>query len=283
MQRIAFQGALGAFSEQAIYQLLGRRMALVPCESFEKTFAAVLARRAQACVVPVENTLAGSVHKNLDLLLQHRLTIRGETQVRIEHHLIALEGVRFRDIRRVISHPVALEQCQKFFHAHPRLRSEVAYDTAGSVKQIVENRWRDTAAVAGPLAVRKYPCAVLKRNIEDHRENFTRFWLLAPKAAGMMSLRMKRRLVVRKDRSKTSIVFATKNIPGALFKCLSVFALRDINLTKIESRPRKGRPFEYFFYVDLLEHVKEPRCRNALRDLGEITDFLRVLGCYERA
>lgn len=282
MQRIAFQGAPGAFSEQAIYQLLGRRVALVPCESFEKTFASVLERRAQACVVPVENTLAGSVHKNLDLLLQHRLTIRGETQVRIEHHLIALEGVRFRDIRRVISHPVALEQCQKFFHAHPGLRSEVAYDTAGSVKQIVEHRWRDTAAVAGPLAVRKYPCAVLKRNIEDHRENFTRFWLLAPKAAGTMSLRMKRRLVVRKDRSKTSIVFATKNIPGALFKCLSVFALRDINLTKIESRPRKGRPFEYFFYVDLLEHVEEPRCRNALRDLGEITDFLRVLGCYEK-
>ncbi len=280
MERIAFQGAPGAFSEQAIYQLLGRRVALAPCESFEKTFAAVLERRAQACVVPVENTLAGSVHKNLDLLLQHRFTIRGETQVRIEHHLIALPGVQLRDIRRVISHPVALEQCQNFFRAHPGIRSEVAYDTAGSVKQIVEHRWRDTAAIAGPLAARRYRCAILKRNLEDHRENFTRFWLLARKSAKTPA--MKRATGARANRAKTSTVFATKNIPGALFKCLSVFALRDINLTKIESRPRKGRPFEYFFYVDFLGNVAEERCRNALRHLSEITDFLRVLGCYRK-
>lgn len=281
--KIAFQGERGAFSEQAAVQLLGSRIELIPCDSFDKCFTAVKRGRAEACLVPIENTLAGSIHRNFDLLLQHGLSIVGETRVRIEHHLIALQGTRLGDVRRVLSHPMALEQCRRFLEQHPRLESVAEYDTAGSVKLIAESAvadWRDTAAIAGAWAARRYGCAILKRNIEDHAENHTRFWLLSkPQRKGSLS---RHRPWERQRGDKTSIVFSTKNIPGALYKCLSVFALRDINLTKIESRPVRGRPFEYFFYVDLLSHVDEERCRNALRHLGEVTDFLRVLGCYKQ-
>jgi prephenate dehydratase len=278
--RIAFQGERGAFSEQAARQLLGSKIELQPCESFEQTFGAVVRGEVDACVVPVENTLAGSVHKNLDLLLEHRLRIGGETGIRIELHLIAVRGTRRREISRLISHPVALEQCQKFLARHPHIKSEVTYDTAGSVKLIIEHGWRDTAAIAGALAATVYDAAILEKNIEDHAENYTRFWLLHRPDD-------RRRHATRwpwqaRQGDKTSIVFSTKNIPGALFTCLGVFARRDINLTKIESRPLVGRPFEYFFYVDFLGDVEEERCRSALEHLGEMTDFLRVLGCYTR-
>ena len=278
--RIAFQGERGAFSEQAAYQLMGHKIDLVPCENFEKTFQAVARGQAKACVVPVENTLAGSIHKNLDLLLQHRFNIGGETNVRIEHHLIGLKGTSLRQIERIISHPVALEQCQKFLRRHPHIRSEAAYDTAGSVKLIVNQGWRNTAAIAGTRAAQWYRCKILERNIEDHHENHTRFWLLyksSPKRR-----RLDRQVPGTQNADKTSIVFSTRNVPGSLFKCLSVFALRDINLTKIESRPVEGRPFEYYFYVDFLGNPLEERCENALHHLGEVTDFLRVLGCYPR-
>ncbi|MBZ5552280.1 MAG: prephenate dehydratase [Acidobacteriia bacterium] len=278
--RVAFQGERGAFSEQAARQLMGTRIEVIPCETFEKTFACVGRGRADLCIVPVENTLAGSITRNLDLSLKHRFNIVGETNLRIEHHLVALRGTTWREINRIISHPVALEQCQKFLRRHPHIKSEVAYDTAGSVKMIVEHGWHDTAAIAGAWAAQWFRCGILQKNIEDHHENYTRFWLLEKGAA-------KRRSgggspwSGRKG-NKSSIVFSTKNVPGALFKCLSVFALRDIDLTKIESRPVIGRPFEYFFYVDFLGNVAEERCQNALRHLGEVTDFLRVLGCYPR-
>lgn len=277
---VAFQGERGAFSEQAVHQLLGPRINLLSCDSFEKTFLSVVQKKAHACVVPIENTLAGSIHKNLDLLLDHRLKIVGETRVRIEHHLITLPGVKPQALERVISHPVALEQCQRFLRHYPRLKIEPAYDTAGSVKLLVQHGWRDTAAIAGSLAARIYGCKKLKRNIEDHEANFTRFWLLE-RALGSSN---KKGNVGWKDAggNKTSIVFSMKSVPGALFKCLGVFALRDINLTKIESRPLVGKPFEYFFYVDFLGNPAEERCRNALRHLEESTDFLRVLGCYRR-
>jgi prephenate dehydratase len=278
--RIAFQGERGAFSEQAAHQFYRGPMELLPCESFERTFQGVVSGRADACVIPIENTLAGSIHKNLDLLLEHGLTIAGETRVRIEHCLIALRGTRMRDLRRVLSHPVALEQCRKFLRQHPRLQSEAAYDTAGSVKLLVGQGLRDTAAIASPLAAKAYGAVVLKSNIEDHRENYTRFWLLRQQPSGRRSKKRWPRRGLPGD--KTSIVFSTRNIPGALFKCLSVFALRDIDLTKIESRPLVGRPFEYFFYVDFLGSVEEEACRNALRHLEEVTDFLRILGCYPR-
>jgi prephenate dehydratase len=278
--RVAFQGERGAFSEQAARQLMSAPFDLVPCKTFEKTFGCVARGQAHACIVPIENTLAGSIHKNLDLLLKHRFNIVGETNVRIEHHLIALRGTALRDIKRIISHPVALEQCQKFLQQHSQIESEVAYDTAGSVKMIVEQEWRNTAAIAGVWAAQWYRCGILQKNIEDHHENYTRFWLLHK--ASPKRRPSPRWPWAKKEGNKTSIVFSTRNLPGALFKCLSVFALRDIDLTKIESRPVIGRPFEYLFYVDFLGNVAEERCQNALRHLGEVTDFLRVLGCYPR-
>ncbi|MBZ5535055.1 MAG: prephenate dehydratase [Acidobacteriia bacterium] len=278
--RVAFQGERGAFSEQAARQLMGSRIEVIPCESFEKTFGSVVRGRAKVCIVPVENTLAGSIHKNLDLLLKHRFKIVGETNLRIEHHLVALRGTSWREIDRIISHPVALEQCQKFLRRHPHIKSEVAYDTAGSVKMIVEHGWHNTAAIAGPWAAQRFRCGILRKNIEDHHENYTRFWLLQKGSSKRRSI--KGFPWSQRAGNKTSIVFSTKNVPGALFKCLSVFALRDIDLTRIESRPVIGRPFEYFFYVDFLGSITEERCQNALRHLGEVTDFLRVLGCYPR-
>ncbi|MDD5543837.1 MAG: prephenate dehydratase [Acidobacteriia bacterium] len=276
--RIAFQGERGAFSEQAVHQLLGARWSLLPCRSFEEMFEAVVRGRALACVVPIENTLAGSIHKNFDLLLRHQLQILAETNVRIEHHLIALPETRLNDIREITSHPAALDQCQAFLRRHPRWEVVTGYDTAGSVKSLVQQHLSKSAAIAGSLAARFYKCKILRKNIEDHRQNFTRFWLLSKSPREQLPMTLRKEL--GGTRNKTSIVFSTKSIPGALFKCLSVFALRDINLSKIESRPLVGRPFEYLFYVDFLGNIDEKRCQNALRHLGEITDFLRVLGCY---
>ncbi len=277
MLKIAFQGERGAFSEQAIHQLLRRPVELVPRESFEQAFAAVAKRQATGCVVPIENTLAGSIYKNFDLLQRYQFRILGETNVRVEHHLIGPKTMRLRDIKQVISHPVALEQCQKFLRGR-RYKVTAGYDTAGCVKQLAEHPQAGVAAIAGSLAARLYGCQILKRNIEDHRQNFTRFWLVAPprRQGGLTGFSAARG-------NKTSIVFSTRNTPGALFNCLGVFAARHINLSKIESRPLVGRPFEYLFYIDFLGNPEEQRCGNALQQLAEFTDFLRVLGCYRKA
>jgi prephenate dehydratase len=268
---VAFQGERGSFSEEAAYKLLGRRIRILPCETFAATFASVANGKAHACLVPIENTLAGSVYENYDLLLESRLHIVWEVNLRIVHNLLAFPGVTLRDVRQVYSHPVALAQCSRFFREHPAIERVPYYDTAGSVKMLAERRLRGAAAIASRVAAEVYHARVLARHLEDHRENFTRFLLLS---------RTRR---VSPSADKVSIVFSTRNVPGALYKCLSVFALRDIDLSKLESRPLRGRPFEYFFYVDFMGNVKEERCRHALAHLGEVTNFLRVLGCYESA
>ncbi len=275
--RVAFQGERGAFSEEAARKLLGERIELVPSPTFEEAFRRLQRGEVHCGLLPIENTLAGSVHENYDLLLRYRLPIVGETQVRIVHNLIAGPGVKFERVRRVFSHPVALEQCARFFRRNRQVQAVPFYDTAGSVKMIMEQRPPDAAAIAAAAAAPIYGARILARGIEDDKENYTRFFLLVRSVRGLPLLR---RLG---PPDKTSIVFATPNVPGALFKCLSVFALRDINLTKIESRPVRGRPWEYFFYLDFLGHPKEPRCRNALRHLAELTEFLRILGSYRRA
>lgn len=271
-KRAAFQGERGAFSEQAAAQLLGPGIELDPRPRFEEVFRAVAGREADYAVVPIENTLAGSVHENYDHLLRYQLPILGETRVRIVHHLIARPGVKLSQVRRVYSHPVALGQCLRFFERHPRMRSETYYDTAGSVKMLMEQAPEGAAAIASEAAARFYGARILKRSIEDDRRNFTRFFLLARRAPP----------VTGKD-LKTSIVFTTRNIPGALFRCLAVFALRDVNLAKIESRPLRGKPWEYLFYLDFLGSVQDPRCRHALNHLRELADLLQVLGCYHQA
>jgi len=275
--RVAFQGEQGAFSQIAIQQLLGDSADVVPCTHFEAVFQALAGRRADAAVVPIENTLHGSVHENYDLLLRYKLPILAETNVRIVHNLIGPPGTGFHQVRRVYSHPVALNQCLEFFSQNTQLERVSHYDTAGSVKMLAEQRPPGAAAIASKLAAKLYGCRILRASIEDDRRNFTRFFLLrrpgnaarakAPAARGY----------------KTSLVFTTRNIPGALFRALSAFALRDLNLAKIESRPLRGKPWEYLFYVDFLGHVDDPVVKNALGHLGELADLLRVLGCYPRS
>lgn len=249
-------------------------MEVVPCERFEQVFSALDGGKVQAAVIPIENTLHGSVHENYDHLLRFDLRITGETSVRIIHNLIVRPGVKWSQLRRVYSHPVALNQCLNFFSGNPQMEKTPFYDTAGSVKMIVEEQLADAAAIASSIAADLYGARILKRSIEDDRQNFTRFFLLQPPKSKPL-------LPAGTDR-KTSLVFTTRNVAGALFRALSAFALRDLSLAKIESRPLRGKPWEYLFYVDVLADSADPRMQKALGHLGELADFLKVFGCYPR-
>ncbi len=266
---VAIQGERGSFSEEAAQTLLGRDARVLPKETFADIFKSVAEGEARYCLAPIENTLAGSVYENYDLLLENDLHIVGEVNLRIVHNLIAFAGTTTGNLRQVYSHPVALAQCGKFFKRHPKVEKIPFYDTAGSVKMLAERKVVSAAAIASRVAAGIYGGRILKSHLEDHSENYTRFLLLSRKAA------------TPPGANKVSIAFSTRNVPGALFKCLSVFALREIDLTKMESRPLRGHPWEYFFYLDFAGNVKDSRCKNALADLSEVTDFLRVLGCYK--
>jgi len=268
---VAFQGERGSFSEEAAYKLLGRRVRVLPCETFAAIFASVARGQANFCLVPIENTLAGSVHENYDLLLANHLHIVAEVNLRIVHNLIAMPGTARKDVRHVYSHPVALAQCVEFFRQNPKIKREPFYDTAGAVKMLAERHLPGAAAIGSRVAAEVYNARILARHLEDHKENYTRFLLLSKTAK------------VSPRANKVTIVFSPPNVPGSLYKCLSVFALRDIDLAKLESRPLHGRPWEYFFYADFFGNVKEERSKNALAHLGEVTNFQRVLGCYESA
>jgi prephenate dehydratase len=275
---IGFQGARGAFSEEATRRLCGPDAAVLPCERFEDIFRNLKDGRTTGAVVPIENTLAGSVHENYDHLQTFELPIVAETSVRIVHNLIAPPGVSFSKIRRVYSHPVALNQCLDFFAANPQFERIPFYDTAGSVKMIMEDGLKDAAGIASAVAAEIYKAKIIRRSIESDRQNFTRFFLLRKPAFS------KRHPVEAPAGAvwKTTLVFGARNVPGALFRALSAFALRDISLTKIESRPLRGRPWEYLFYLDLIGRVDSPNVVNALNHLRELADFLRVLGCYPK-
>jgi prephenate dehydratase len=277
-ERIAFQGELGAFSQEAAHNLLGDKIDLLPCQRFDDVFRSLSEGAAQGAVIPIENTLHGSVHENYDHLLRYDLPIVAETNVRIVHNLIAAPGVTFAQVRRAYSHPVAINQCLQFFRKHPRIEPATFYDTAGSVKMLMEERPEGAAAIASAVAAGTYGARILKRSIEDDRQNFTRFFLLRTPAYA------KRHPVKAGPRAqwKTSLVFTTRNLPGALFRALSAFALRDLSLTKIESRPLRGKPWEYLFYLDFLGRAEAPEVRNALGHLRELADLLRVLGCYPK-
>ncbi len=274
-KRVSFQGEKGAFSQVAVQQLLGNDLSVVPLQRFDEVFRALADGSVDAAVIPIENTLHGSVHENYDHLVNFELPIHAETNVRISHSLSAPPGVPFRNVRRVYSHPVALNQCVKFFDANPQLERVPFYDTAGSVKMIMQEKPSDAAAIASSIAADLYGAKILKRGIEDDPSNFTRFFLL--KRPGARTIRSTERAW------KTTLVFRTRNVPGALFKCLSVFALRDISCTKIESRPLRGSPWEYWFYLDFLGHAEDPVSQKALGHLAEMTDFVRVLGTYPKA
>ena len=275
---IAFQGERGAFSEEATRNLCGSEVQVLPCTRFEDLFRSLKEGRAAGAVVPIENTLAGSVHENYDHLVNFELPIVAETSVRIGHNLIALPGVKFSAIKRVYSHPVALNQCLDFFAKNPQFEKVPFYDTAGSVKMLKEEGHTDAAAIASTVAAEIYGAQILRRSLESDRQNFTRFFLLRTPAYAKRHPRKAAADTIW----KTSLVFSTRNVPGALFRALSAFALRDLNLMKIESRPLRGKPWEYLFYLDFLGRVDSPVARNALANLGEIADFLRVLGCYPK-
>jgi prephenate dehydratase len=274
----SFQGEPGAFSEIAARQLLGDKVAVLPCQKFTDVFQSLESGKVQAAVVPIENSLHGSVHENYDHLLHHDLPIVGETNVRIVHNLIAPPGVSFRKVQRVYSHPVALNQCLTFFETHPHLQKEPFYDTAGSVKMIMEKHLLDSAGIASAAAAERYGAAILRKSIEDDRQNFTRFFLLMREPAPLPGSAARARV-----KWKTSLVFTVRNTPGALFRSLSAFALRDLNLIKIESRPLRGKPWEYLFYLDFIGHVDDQVSKNAIGHLKELADFLRILGCYPAA
>ena len=267
--KIAIQGELGAFSHEAALRMVPR-CTIVPCARSAEVFDRLGKGSVGGAVIPIENTLAGSVAEHYDLLLSRDVFIETEFPLRIVHNVIAAPDVKFGDLRRVYSHPVALDQCRDFFRRNPKIEAVAFYDTAGSVKHVVEKRLRDAAGIAGRQAAGVYGAKILKAGIEDDKQNFTRFFFI------------RKRRHVRPGANKTSVAFSVKNLPGALFKALSVFALRDISLSKIESRPVRGRPWEYVFYVDILRGEDEA-ARNALRHLGEVADLVKVLGVYPAA
>ncbi|HTK95271.1 MAG TPA: prephenate dehydratase [Terriglobales bacterium] len=267
--RVAIQGEKGAFSHEALRRMLPRAT-VVPCAVSKDVFDAVERGRAAAAVIPIENSLAGSVAEHFDLLLSRGLWIQRESRLRIVHNLIAAPGVKLADLREAYSHPVALDQCRDFFRRHRKIRPVPFYDTAGAVKHVVGNCLQHAAGIASRQAAAEYGARILQAGIEDDKQNFTRFFLVS------------RNKKILPGANKTSLAFAVKNVPGALFKALSVFALRDLSLSKIESRPVKGRPWEYVFYVDILRG-RDRASQNALRHLTEICDFVKVLGVYPAA
>lgn len=267
--RVAFQGERGAYSEAAAVAHFGENIQPVPRAEFEQVFEAVSGDACERGIVPIENSLAGSIHRNYDLLVRHQLHTVGEQVLRVRHCLVAHPGVALDQVRTVMSHPQALAQCE---HTLKRLgvSREATYDTAGAVKLLKESGDRHRAAIASRRAAQVYDMNVLAEGIEDDEANYTRFLVLA------------REPVVPAGPAKTSIVFSMKNVPGALFKALSVFALRDIDLTKIESRPIPGQTWQYVFYVDFVGSTADDNVQRALTHLQEITTFFRLFGSYER-
>jgi len=270
---IAYQGEPGAYSEIAALRL-GKPK---PCETFDEVFSAVESRAADFAVIPIENSLGGSIHHNYDLLLQHPVAIVAETFVKVEHCLLGIHGSSVESAVKVLSHPQALAQCRNFFTSHPHLKAEVAYDTAGSAKMIAAEGDRSKLAIASKRAGELYGLEILQENLADEEWNITRFFCIAhaDKAANPI---MKSRPDV--SQPKTSIVFTLPNEQGSLFKALATLALRNIDLAKIESRPFRKKAFEYLFYIDIIGHREDPNIENALRHLGEFATMVKVLGSY---
>ena len=240
---------------------------IVPCARSAEVFDRVERGTVSGAVIPIENSLAGSVAEHLDLLLGRKVFIQREYRLRIVHNLIAVPGVKMTDLRRVFSHPVALDQCREFFRQRPKIEAVPFYDTAGSVKHVLDERLRDAAGIAGRQAAAEYGGRILASGLEDDKRNFTRFFLI----------RRSRRILP--GANKTSIAFHLKNVPGALYRALGVFAERDISLSKIESRPLRGKPWQYAFYLDFLRG-RDGLARSALRRLNETAQMVKVLGIY---
>jgi len=267
--KIAYQGEPGAFSEAAARRI-DAEATLVPCRSFEEVFAAVNGSEATHGVLPIENSIGGSIHRNYDLLMENHLPIVAEVEVPVVHHLLALPGASLSSVRRVYSHPQALAQCERFLRTLTDVEIIATYDTAGSAKMVQDGKLTDTAAIASARAGEIFGLSPLASSIQDFSDNITRFIVVG------------RRPLNDTPPDKTTIVFSLPNEPGSLFKALSAFALRGVDLTKLESRPIPGRPWEYLFYADLSAARDELSCQRALAHLAEFAPVLRTLGSYTR-
>ena len=268
--KIAFQGEIGAYSELAVYRHFGSNVQVKPCKLFSDVFKSVDVGEVDYGVVPVENSIEGSVNQVYDLLMEYDLKVCGEIILKIEHCLIANFNATLDSIKVVYSHPQALGQCISFLEKSG-FKLIPTYDTAGSVKLIKEQGATDAAAIASERAAQIYGMKIIARNISDNPDNFTRFFVLSKSE------------VPPSGNDKTSIIFSVKHLPGALYKALEEFASREINLTKIESRPTKRKPWEYNFYLDFEGHWNEPRCREALKGLESKAYFIKILGSYPKA
>ena len=265
---IAYQGEPGSFSEQAAHKFFSAHAVLKPLPAFSDVFADTERHPSGFGIVPIENSLFGSIHQVYDLLLKHKLFIIGEVKLRIELHLMALPNTKQNNVRTIYSQLQAIGQCENFLSTLKNVKVEAVHDTAAAARFIQERKRNDTAAIASAQAARVHGLHILKRNVESSHRNFTRFIALSRKPDRPVG------------RVKTSLVFAVKDIPGALFKALAVFALRDINLLKVESRPIIGKPWEYLFYLDVVGMPNRDPLRQALNHLKEVCTFVRVLGSY---
>lgn len=266
--RIAFQGEQGAFSEAAGRLVGAGEAELLPCRSFEDVFQSVDHGPAHYGVLPIENSIGGSIHRNYDLLVEHHLPIVAEVELPVVHHLLAFPGATIEQITRIYSHPQALAQCERFLRTLSGIEIIASYDTAGSAKLVADGQLRDAAAIASSRAGELFGLAPLASSIQDFDDNVTRFIVIG------------KRPLSDERPDKTTIVFSLPNEAGALFKALSAFALRGIDLTKLESRPIPGRPWEYLFYADLAASREELQCARALAHLAEFAPTLRTLGSY---
>ena len=264
--RIAFQGEPGAYSEAAAKRF-SPNAEVMPCRTFEEVFAAVADGRASRGILPMENSVGGSIHRNYDLLLEHELPIVAEVELPVDHCLLARPGTQQADLRAVYSHPQALAQCEEYLRRLGNVEIIAVYDTAGGAKMVAEGGRPDTGAIASRRAAEVFGLEVLADAVQDYASNVTRFVLVS-------------RTAHETDADKTSLVFALKSTPGALFRALSCFALRDINLTKLESRPIRGRPWEYMFYTDIDIGREAFAYGRAVTQLGEFTQWVRTLGSY---
>jgi len=268
---VAFQGVRGAFSEDACFKYFANDVKTLPFPDFGSVFEAVERDKVTHAVVPVENSTEGSVTQVNDLLLDHDLSISGEVIVPVKHALLAYDDATVESIREVLSHPQALGQCRKFLANHPDWRLTPAYDTAGSARIVSESKRMDLAAIASIRAAGVYGLKVLKEDIQSELENYTRFFVLEKNPKPV------------EGSDKTSIVFAAKNVPGALHRCLGEFASRDVNLSKLESRPRRNKPWVYVFYADIERSIDEPNCHAAIGGLIKTAAFVKILGSYKKA
>jgi prephenate dehydratase len=269
MKQIVYQGEPGCNSDVASNKFFPKNVKRKGVRSFKDIFDMVKKGKETYGIVPVENSLTGSIHQNYDLLLEYNLWVIGSVKLRIEHYLMAPVGTDRQSIKEVWSHPEALAQCRDFLSSHPEYKVVSVYDTAGAAKIVKEEKIKNVGIIAGPQVAKLYNFKKIEENIESHPDNFTRFLIIS-----------KDRKIYTGENARTMFVFGVKNEPGILFRCLSIFALRNIDLTKLESRAVIGRPYDYLFYIDFKGSMEDENCNHAVETLKDVVGYFKLLGSY---